>query len=134
MTRANKTLTRKIKTWTQLRSSEMVGQDGHRISLARLSIHGAGHQTQEALEARRSRHQSIGQTGQTTRHRLQSGQEFTRQVESRRQDDQGHRQVTGQQNLARKDRQEVHASQEKARIVKRFLAKRVPPPPTLFFS
>ena len=28
----------------------MVDQDGHRISLARLPIHGAGHQTQEALE------------------------------------------------------------------------------------
>ena len=48
-------------------------------------------------------------------------------MESRRQDDQGHRQVTGQQNLARKDCQEDHASQEKAQSVKRFLAKRVFP-------
>ena len=74
----------------------MVGQDGHRISLARLSIHGVGHQTQETLEARRSRRQSIGQDRQTARHRLQSGHEFARQVESRRQEYQGHRQVTGE--------------------------------------
>ena len=59
----------------------MVGQDGHRTPLARLSIHGAGHQTQEAPEARRSRHQSIGQAGQTARNRLQSGQDSARQVE-----------------------------------------------------
>ena len=42
----------------------------------RLSIHGAGHQTQKALEARRSRHQSIGQDRQTTWHRLQLGQDI----------------------------------------------------------
>ena len=35
------------KMCTRLRPSETVGQDGYRISLARLSIHGAGHQTQE---------------------------------------------------------------------------------------
>ena len=96
----------------------MVGQDGHRIPLARLSIHGAGHQTQEAPEARRSRHQSIGQAGQTARNRLQSGQDSARQVESRRQDDQGPRQVTGQQISGRKDGQEDHASQDKAEIVR----------------
>ena len=101
----------------RLRPSEMVGQDGHRTPLALLSIHGAGHPTQEAPEARRSRHQSIGQAGQTARHRLQSGQDSARQVESRRQDDQGHRQVTGEQISGRKDGQEDHASQEKAEIV-----------------
>ena len=101
----------------RLRPSEMVGQDGHRTPLARLSIHGAGHQTQEAPEARRSRHQSIGQTGETAQHRLQSGQDSAREVESRRHDDQGHRQVTGQQISGRKDGQEDHASQEKAEIV-----------------
>ena len=81
------------KMCTRLRPSETVGQDGYRISLARLSIHGAGHQTQEkkTLEARRSRRQSVGQDRQTARHRLQSGQEFARQVESRRQEYQGHR-------------------------------------------
>ena len=87
------------KTCARLRPSEMVVQDGPRTSLARLPIHGAGHQTQEAAEAGRSRRQSFGQDRQTARHRLQSGQEFARQVESRRQDDQGHQQVTGEENL-----------------------------------
>ena len=81
ITRANETQTRK-KTCTRLRPSEMVGQDGHQISLARVSIHGTGYQTQETFEARRSRHQSIRQDRQTARHRLRSGELFARQVES----------------------------------------------------
>jgi len=38
-------------------------------------------------------------------------------VESRRQDDQGHRKVTGQQNPDGKDRQEDHASQGKTQLI-----------------
>ncbi len=39
-------------------------------------------------------HQSIGQDGQTARHRLQSRQESKVQVESRRENDQSHPQTT----------------------------------------
>ena len=79
----------------------------HQTPLARLSIHGAGHQTQEAPETRRSRHQSIGQAGQTARHRLQSG---------RCQDDQGHRQVTGQQISGRKDGQGIMQAKKRLKL------------------
>ena len=92
-TRANRTQTRKRRGFDH---SKTVGQDGDRISLARLSVHGIRYASENTTEARGSGHQSIGQDRQTARHRLQSCQEFTRQVESRCQDDQGHRQVTGE--------------------------------------
>ena len=37
----------------------MVGQDGDRISLARLSVHGTRHASEETFKARRSGHQSL---------------------------------------------------------------------------
>ena len=74
------------RRWAQ--PSEMAGQDGHRIPHARLPISGRRHALAKTFEARRSRHQSIGQDRQTARHRLQSRQKFTGQ------DDEGHRQIT----------------------------------------
>ena len=68
-------------------------------------------------ETRRPGYQSTGQDRQITRHRLQSRPEFARQVEIRYQDDQGHRQVTGEQDHDGKGRQENHASQETFQIV-----------------
>jgi len=47
-------------TWLWLRHSETVGQDGHRISLAGLSVHGTGHQTEKMTGPRRSWDQSFG--------------------------------------------------------------------------
>ena len=70
----------------------MVGQDGDGISLARLSVHGTRDASEETLGARRSGHQSSGQDCQDTRHRLQSSQESTGQVDGRSKDGQGHRQ------------------------------------------
>lgn len=38
-----------------------VGKDRDRVSLARISVHGAKHQVKKPFGAWRSRHQSIGQ-------------------------------------------------------------------------
>ncbi|CAH3189522.1 unnamed protein product [Porites lobata] len=48
--------------------AKMVGQDRHRISLARVPIHGARYPFGDTPEARGSRHQPIGPHFQTTRH------------------------------------------------------------------
>ena len=89
----------------------MVGQDGDGISLARLSVHGTRDAPGQETGAWRSRHQSIGQDSQDSRHRLQSLQEPRGQVEGRQEDGQGHRQPPRPKHPHRIHRQEYHEGQ-----------------------
>ena len=65
------------RTWS--RRTEMVGQDGHRISLAGLSVHGAWHASRETFMQRGPWDQPIGSDCQATRYRLLQGQVLKRQ-------------------------------------------------------
>ena len=56
------------RDWARGGRSKMVGKNGHRISLARLSVHGTRHAFGETAQARGQRHQSFGQNCQTVRH------------------------------------------------------------------
>ena len=96
----------------------MVGKDWDRVSLAGVSVHGTRDAFDETVGARGSGHQSPGQDCQDSRHRLQSGQEFARQVESRPENGQGHREPPGTKHPHRIHRQEHHESQTTFKIVK----------------
>ena len=96
----------------------MVGQDGARVSLAGVSVHGTRDAFEETPGARGPGHQSLGQDCQDTRHRLQQGQDFARQVESRPENSQGHRRPPGTKHPHRLHRQEHHESQTQIEIVK----------------
>ena len=95
----------------------MVGQDRHRISLARLSVHGTRDASEKTFGERGQGHQSIGQDCQDPRHRLQSIQESTRQVGSGQEDGQGHRQPPGTKHSHGIHRQTHHESQTTFEIV-----------------
>ena len=88
----------------------MVGQDGDRISLAWLSIHGTRHASEETSGALRQGDQSIGQDCQDTRYRLQSFQESTGQVGSGQEDGQSHRKPPGTQDTHGIYRKKYHES------------------------
>ena len=102
----------------RLRSSKTIGQDGHRISLARVPVHGTGHASRGTVETQGSRHQSLGQDRQATPHRLQPGQKSAGQVASRREDGQGHRAPPRAPYHDRTHRQENHAGQKNTQAVK----------------
>ena len=91
----------------------MVGKDWARVSLARLSVHGTRHASEETVGQRRQGDQPIGQDCSDTRHRLQSGQKSRGQVGRGQEDDQGHRHPPGKVHPHRIHRQEHHASQTK---------------------
>ena len=72
MTRANKNRTRKTRQRGYgVDLQKLLAKAGIEWHWSGYQYLGAGTQLQK-----RSRHQSIGQTGQTTRHRLRSGQDF----------------------------------------------------------
>ena len=96
----------------------MVGQDGDGISLARLSIHGTRHASQETLGPRRPGHQPFGQDCQDSRHRLQSSQESAGQVGSGQEDGQGHRLPPRTKHPHRIRGEKYHESQTEIAFVK----------------
>ena len=89
-----------------------------RVSLAGVSIHGTRDAFEETVGARGSGHQSFGQDCQDTRHRLQSFQDFARQVESRSENGQGHRRPPRPKHPHRIHRETHHESQTTFEIVK----------------
>ena len=95
----------------------MVGQDGDGVSLARLSVHGTRYAFEETIGARGQGDQSFGQDCQDLRHRLQQIQDVARQVESRPENGQGHRQPPRPKHPHRIHRQEHHESQTTIKIV-----------------
>ena len=68
----------------------LLGKTGIEFHWPGYQYMGPGTKLKKTTETRRPGHQSIGQDRQTTRHRLQSRSEFTREVESGHHDDQGY--------------------------------------------
>ena len=86
--------------------------------MARVPVHGPRHASRGTVETRGSRHQSLGQDRQATRHRLQPRRQSAGQVESRREDGQSHRAPPRAQYHDGTHRQENHAGQESTQVVK----------------
>ena len=85
-----------------------------------IPVHGTRQAFEKETQAWRSVHQLAGEDCQTTRHRFFQGQEFTRKLESRCKNGEGHQPSLRQENLGRSHRQENHANQTKTQIVKAF--------------